>query len=80
MCALLPEMEPQEVPPMLYQLLFLCDRSSHMVPVLAVAKYFQEKIASCGHLNEKNTIRGESMEIDVIGKIIFICQFLKLSV
>ena len=80
LCALLPEMEPQEVPPMLYQLLFLCDRSSHMVPVLAVAKYFQEKIASCGPLNETNTTRGESMEIDVIGKIIFICKFFKLSV
>lgn len=67
MCALLPKMEPQEVPPLLYQLLFLCDRSNHLVPVQHVAQYFQEKLGSSGPLNEKTSMCGESMDIEAIG-------------
>lgn len=69
MCALLPKMEPQEVPPLLYQLLFLCDRSNHLVPVQHVAQYFQEKLGSSGPLNEKTSMCGESMDIEAIESI-----------
>ena len=41
-------MEPQEVPPLIYQLLFLSvDQTDHLVPLKHLATYFREKLARC---------------------------------
>ena len=66
-------MEPQEVPPLIYQLLFLCDVSHHMVPLHHLANYFQNKLKTC-EANTNKSINTDSMDIDsdIIGKIYYI--------
>ena len=47
LCSIIPNMEPQEVPPLVYQLLFLCDQSDYLAPLQHLATYFQEKLSRC---------------------------------
>ncbi|KAI9555688.1 hypothetical protein GHT06_018203 [Daphnia sinensis] len=63
LCAIIPDMEPQEVPPFVYQLLFLCYQSDHLVPLEHLAKYFEMKLSRYGRSANLSS-RGESMEID----------------
>lgn len=56
-------MEPQEVPPFVYQLLFLCYQSDHLIPLEHLAKYFEMKLTRYGQSTNLSS-RGESMEID----------------
>lgn len=70
LCALIPEMEPQEVPPLVYQILFLCDQSDHLLPLQRLAAYFSDKLKRFGQTDAEVSRRGEcSMDIDsdVIG-------------
>ena len=55
-------MEPQEIPPFVYQLLFLCDQSDHLVPLEHLATYFQSKLRRFSQNNAP--ANGDSMEID----------------
>lgn len=60
-------MEPQEVPPLVYQLLFLCDQSDYLVPLQHLSSYFQDKLARCGAAapaNPANCSQRDAMEID----------------
>lgn len=73
LCATLPDMEPQGVPPLVYQLLFLCDSSHYLAPLQHLAKYFEDKLNSCPEPNMSHghlSTRSESMEVDsdIIGK------------
>ncbi|KAK4022819.1 hypothetical protein OUZ56_008265 [Daphnia magna] len=63
LCAIIPDMEPQEVPPFVYQLLFLCYQSDHLIPLEHLAKYFEMKLTRYGQSTNLSS-RGESMEID----------------
>ncbi|XP_059352281.1 Fanconi anemia group I protein-like isoform X2 [Daphnia carinata] len=63
LCAIIPDMEPQEVPPFVYQLLFLCYQSDHLVPMEHLAKYFEVKLSRYGQSANLSS-RGESMEIN----------------
>lgn len=63
LCAIIPDMEPQEVPPFVYQLLFLCYQSDHLIPLEHLAKYFEMKLSRYGQSTNLSS-RGESMEID----------------
>lgn len=69
LCAIIPEMEPQEVPPFVYQLLFLCDQSDHLVPLQHLTTFFQAKLRRCAQGQTSGT---DSMEIDsdIIGKTV----------
>ena len=64
LCAIVPEMEPQEVPPFVYQLLFLCYQSDHLIPLQHLAKYFESKLKRCDQKASSSNFRGDSMGID----------------
>ena len=80
LCAIIPEMEPQEVPPLIYQLMFLCDQTDHLVPLKHLATYYREKLSRCTSTLNSNssqsqqslTLRYDSLETesssDIIGK------------
>jgi hypothetical protein len=73
-------MEPQEVPPLIYQLLFLCDQVDHLVPLNHLAKYYKEKLSRCtSTLNSNSSQSQQSLTLrytdsletessDIIGK------------
>jgi len=62
-------MDPQELPPLVYQLLFLCDVSHHLIPLQHLAKYFQARLKICDAKSNVISTQPDSMEIDsdVIG-------------
>lgn len=57
-------MEPQELPPLVYQLLFLCDVSHHLAPLQHLATYFHAKLRTYDNKSNSGSTQAESMEID----------------
>jgi len=73
-------MEPQEVPPFVYQLLFLCYQSDHLVPLQHLAKYFDYKLRRCGQIANLSSSRGNSMDIECeIGSVVLKYLYLFIS-
>lgn len=65
-------MEPQEVPPLVYQLLFLCDQSDHLVPLQHLATFFQAKLRRCASTVNNSGVESMDIDSDVIGKVLYI--------
>lgn len=63
LCDLIPQMEPQELPPFVHHLHFLCDMSHHLEPLKHLAAYFHQKLSGI-ETDENGSFQVDSMEID----------------